>query len=176
MVIGWIRGTQGADDFWSTIGDAMLPYVYYVLLGVLCHPVLRLCGSTRPLRASVAVALFTGGGPGLLLAFSLYLQVWIHILLVGSFDGQLLPGLPDWYVPIHEVLFYAPFMAYVLVLAGGLRGLHAARRWQVAIAIMVSLLASAILLGVLHRVVNFNLRAPHLVMRIGRGPLFDIWF
>jgi len=177
VVSAWIRGLHGDDDsFWSTLGEATLPYVYYMVLGVLCHPVLRLCGSKRPLRASVAVALFAGGGPGLLLSFSIYLQVWIHIALVGSFHGELLSGLPDWYVPIFEVLVDAPFAAYVLVLAGGVRGLHAARQWQVAIAVAMSLLTSAILLGVLHDAVNFHLSAPHLVMRFGRSRLFDIWF
>jgi hypothetical protein len=177
LVFGWIRGTpESADSLWSTLGDATLPYAYYVGLGVLCHPILRLCGSRRPLRATVAIALFSGGGPGLLLRFSVYLQVAIHIALVGDFHGQLVEGLPAWYAPISAVLAYGSFAAYALVLAAGLRGLHAARRWQIAIALTMSLLTSAYLLGVLHGALHFDLRAPHLVMGFGRGMLFDVWF
>jgi hypothetical protein len=177
VVIGWIRGTPGdADSMWSTLGDATLPYVYYVALGVLCHPVLRLCGSRRPLRATVAIALFSGGGPGLLLRFSMYLQIAIHVALVGDFHGHFAERLPAWYAPISEVVFYGSFMAYALVLAAGLRGLHAARRWQVAIAIAMSLLTSAYVLGVLHRALALDLSAPHLVMYWVHGPVFDVWF
>jgi hypothetical protein len=177
VVLGWIRGTSGgADSMWSTLCDATLPYAYYVGLGVLCHPILRLCGSRRPLHATVAIALFSGGGPGLLLRFSLYLQIAIHVALVGDFDGQLAVGLPAWYAPINLVLAYGSFAAFALVLAAGLRGLHTARWWQVAIALAMSLLTSGYLLGVLHGALHFDLGAPHLVMGFERGLLFDVWF
>jgi hypothetical protein len=178
-VLSGLLGTGRTPDdggLWSTLGDATLPYVYYIALGVLCHPILRLFGSKRPLRATVAIALFSGGGPGLLLILSMYLQVAIHIALVGSFHGSLNAGLPAWYMPIGGVLTYGPFATYALMLASGLRGLHAARRWQAAIAIAMSLLTSAYLLGVLHRALDFDFPAPHLVMTSGYDPSFDVWF
>jgi hypothetical protein len=176
-VSAWLLDRKDDGGFWSNLGDATLPYIYYVLLGILSHVVLRLCGSTRPLRASVAIALFAGGGPGLVLRFILYCQVWIHIALVGSFHGQLLPGLPGWYVPISQVLFYGSAAYFLLALAAGLRGLHAVSRGRTAGALVVALVSSGLALGVLHDVIVFSFNVPHFVIRFGHDvPFLDVWF
>ena len=58
--------THGSEEQASLTTQALaslLPFAYYLLLGVLQHGVLRLFGSRRPLRDSCAMALYAGGGP-----------------------------------------------------------------------------------------------------------------
>src|SRR4051812_5122670 len=59
----------GADENLSLVTqalDALAPYLHYAVLGSLAHAVFRLTGARRPLRDSLAMALFAGGGPAAL--------------------------------------------------------------------------------------------------------------
>lgn len=51
------------DSFFESIVHAVRPYVTYGVLAVLVHLAMRLLGSRRALRSTVAIALYIGGGP-----------------------------------------------------------------------------------------------------------------
>ncbi len=178
-----ISGTVGSlvpgNDEGGILGNlaaATLPYAYYVLLGVLCHPLLRLAGSTRPLRATVAISLFAGGGPGLLVALGGDLMVCLRVALFGAYKGSVAAGVPPWAQPPLLLLLFVPMLFLLASLALGLGGLHGLRRGRAAVALLIALLLSAVLLGVLHGRFAFALGTPHLVFTMRRGwPMFDIY-
>lgn len=165
-----------SDDsgFWSNVGAATLPYAYYALLGVLCHVVLRQRKTARPLRASMAIALYIGGGPGLLLSLSMYLDLWLYFAVTGMLPGrQGLMEAPGWAKPILLALVLGASALFLMALASGFRALHAASRVRAIVAILVALAGSALLLGALHEAFTFTLGVPHFVFRHGG---FDISF
>jgi hypothetical protein len=166
------------DTFWAHASQALLPYVYYVLVGVLCHPILRLGGSTRPLRATIAVSLFAGGSPGLVVALSIDLMVALRVALFGPPGPShgMLPGVPLWAIGPILLMSYAPFAYLLATLALGLAGLHAVSRARAAVAVGFSLVAIGLLFGVAHRRVYLEVGAPHIVI-VGPGRLApEIWF
>jgi hypothetical protein len=159
-----------SDDggFWSNVGAATLPYAYYALLGVMCHVVLRQRKTARPLRASMAIALYIGGGPGLLLSLAVYLDLWLYYAVTGMLPGgQGFMGAPGWAKPILLALVLGAAALFLMALASGFRALHAASRVRAIVAILVALAGSAVLLGALHEAFTFTLGVPHFVFRHG---------
>ena len=173
-----VSALRGASDggLWGSLANATLPYTYYVVVGVVCHGVLRLGGSPRPLRASVAIALFAGGGPGLVLTLAIYATMGLHFALAGSFHGAVLSDVPPWSAPIFLVLVYVPLMLLLATLASGLRGLHDATRLRAFVAIVVALVITAAIFGVLHAMFDLAFNVPHLVLRLRHHVGFDIYF
>jgi hypothetical protein len=166
-----------ADGFWNHVSQAALPYVYFAVLGLLCHPLLRLGGSHRRLHASVAVSLFAGGGPGLLSALSISLAVALRLTLFPPFEGSVLRGLPSWALGPFALLTYAPSLFLLATLALGLAGLHACSRLRAVAAVMVSVVVVGFTLGVLQRFVHLELPVPHVEILVVRGRILpDIWF
>jgi hypothetical protein len=162
--------SDDGDGFWSNVGAATLPYAYYALLGVLCHVVLRQRKTARPLRASMGIALYVGGGPGLLLSLTWYLDVWLYFALTRMTPGRNgFTGAPGWAQAILGGLVLGASAHFLMTLAGAFRGLHAVSRVRAIVAIVVALAASAVLLGVLRAVVDFTLGVPYF--RLDRGGL-----
>ena len=89
-----LLGINDDAGLWSSLASATLPYAYYALLGVLCHVVARTGATARPLSASLAIALFIGGGPGLLLTLSMYLDVLLYAALIGHAPSADILGVP----------------------------------------------------------------------------------
>lgn len=165
-----------SDDggFWSNVGAATLPYAYYALLGVLCHAVLRQRATVRPLLASLAIALYIGGGPGLLMSLAVYLDVWLYFALTGMLPGSHgILGAPGWAIPILLAPVLGTSALFLMALASAFRALHAASRVRAIVAILVALAGSALLLGALHQAFTFTLGVPHFVFRHSG---FDILF
>lgn len=170
----------GVDDhsgLWSSLAAATLPYAYYALLGVLSHLVFRLGGTTRPLSASLAIALYVGGGPGLLLTLSLDLDVLLYSLLTGrvQFEHGFVDA-PPWAMPILLGLAMGTSALFVLALASALRGLHGGSRLRTFVAIVLALVVSGLLLSALHAVFRFSLGVPHFLFHLGGRPPMDLWF
>jgi hypothetical protein len=169
---------QLRDDsgLWSSLAVATLPYAYYALLGVLCHIVLRLGGTTRPLSASLAIALYVGGGPGLLLTLSLLLDVLLYAAVTSG--ARLQHGFvdaPPWAIPILMAPVLGMAALFLMALAAGFRGLHGGSRLRAVAAIVVAIIVAGLLLGALHAVLDFALGVPHFVFYFRRSPI-DIWF
>lgn len=170
-----LLGTHDSG-LWATLANAMLPYTYHVVLGLVCHGVLRLGGSIRPLRASVAIALFAGGGPGLVLTLAIYATMGLHLVLVGTSQGSVLSDVPLWSAPIFWILIYGPLMLLPATLAAGLRGVHGVTRVRAFVAMVTAMVITAAIFGVLHAMFDLEFNVPHLVLRFTHPRGFDIFF
>lgn len=167
----------GGDTLVGSIALALLPYAYYAVIGVACHPLLRLFGSRRRLGASVAVALFAGGAPGLVVTLSTYAAIGLRDALFGRPEHALLRGIPVWAAAALGLLIYGPFLHYLVVLVRALAGLHAVGRARAVAAVVVSLAAVGVALGAMHSAVSFSVGVPHFVIWMyGGRPMPDIWF
>jgi hypothetical protein len=160
----------------DTLALSTLPYCYYASIGIVCHPLLRLGGSTRRLRASVAVALFAGGGPGLLVTLTWYLAFALRRALFGP-QESLIRGLPGWAIPPLAIITFGSFAYYLASLALALAGVHAVGRRRPVSAVVLSLCAIGLGLGALHRALRFSVGVPHFVLFVRHHvPIPDIWF
>jgi hypothetical protein len=170
----------GIDDnsgLWSSLAVATLPYAYYAPLGVLCHIGFRLRGATRPLGASLAIALYIGGGPGLLLTLAIEVDMLLYSLLTGATQFQHgFVDAPAWAMPILLGLVAATSGLFVLTLAAALAGLHGASRSRTLLAIVFALVVSGLLLSALHEAFDFSLGVPHFLFRLRRGSPISLWF
>ncbi|HMG24515.1 MAG TPA: hypothetical protein VK607_24430 [Kofleriaceae bacterium] len=169
----------GADDggLWSSLAVATLPYAYYALLGVLCHVVLRPGQATRPLSASLAIALYIGGGPGLLLTLSLDLDLLLYSAVTGG--GSLQHGFaaaPPWARLVLIALALGTSALFMMALASAMRGLHGRSRLRTVAAIVFALAGSGLLLSALHAMFHFALGVPHFLFHLRREAPIDIWF
>jgi hypothetical protein len=170
----------GVDDnngLWTGLALATLPYAYYALLGVLCHIGFRLTGKTRPLSASLAIALYIGGGPGLLITLSIEVDLLLYFLLTGA--TQVLHDFgdaPAWAVPILLGLVAATSGLFFLALAAALGTLHGASRLRTLLAIFFALVVSGLSLGALHAAFDFSLGVPHFLFHLRRGSPLSLWF
>lgn len=166
-----------SDGFLTNISAAIMPYLYYAAVGILCHPLLRLAGSKRRLSASIAVALFAGGGPGLVIALSMELLIALRIALFGPFHQSVLRGVPLWAMGPGALLAYGPFCYYLATLALALAGLHAVGRIRAVAAVVTSLVLTGLALGVVHRISLLAVGVPHFVIYVNHYiPIPDIWF
>jgi hypothetical protein len=78
----------------SQIARAILPYAYYVALGLVAHPLLRLAGGRTGLRATLAISLFAGGGPGLVYTLSIYVVYFLRVRMFPGFEAGLIRNVP----------------------------------------------------------------------------------
>jgi hypothetical protein len=158
-------GTEERTSMWLDALGALLPFAYYLLLGALEHLVLRVFGSRQPLRDSLAMALYAGGGPAsaitllmLLVGLVLHLSgqpVFIHGGSHGPIVWVVLP------------LVTLSFTAFCYTLASSLAGAHPQTRWwHILIANLFALTVSALLFGFLNPPGTYGL---HLALR----PLHD---
>jgi hypothetical protein len=168
-------GIDSNSGLWSGLAAATLPYAYYALLGVLCHLALRLSGATRPLSASLAIALYVGGGPGLLLTLSLDLVILLYSVVTGGSPLQHgIMDAPSWAIPILLVPALAAAAWFQLALAAGFRGLHGGSRARALIAMVLAVVVSGLLMSALHTVLRFSLGVPHFLFHLRATP--EIWF
>ncbi|HEX3481051.1 MAG TPA: hypothetical protein VHT91_38810 [Kofleriaceae bacterium] len=175
-VTGALIGIDDNSGLWSSLAVATLPYAYYALLGVLCHIVLRLTGPTRPLSASLAIALYVGGGPGLLLALAIDIDVLLYFMVTDHPQLQhAFVDAPSWAVPILYGLVMVTSGVFVNALASALSGLHASRR-RTLVAIVVALVVSGLLLSALHSTFQFSLGVPHFLFQLHGGSPISLQF
>lgn len=125
--------------------DALAPYLHYAALGCVAHAVFRLTGSMRPLRDSLAMALFAGGGPAALAEV-------LTALTSAAFDLSRVPA--DKPSAVWQVLLIATpmltFSVFSAGLASSLAASHRARQWwRTQLAILVSYTATGIVFGIL---------------------------
>jgi hypothetical protein len=142
---------DGGSGLWEEIGKALGPYVYFAALGLITHALLRLRGSVRPLRSSIAMALFAGGGPAA--AFSLLgttMRVAVKLTVGDPNDPSLVQGLPPVLVVAMGVVFAASLLAYLVIFALAMAGLHGVtRRWG-GLAVLGAFVACAFIAGAFH--------------------------
>lgn len=160
-----VVGIENDGGLWASLATATLPYAYYALLGILCHVVMRLGGTTRPLRASLAVALYVGGGPGLLLTLAFELDMLLYAALAGNTRmADNFEGAPAWVVLILVGLAVCAAVLFQVALVSGLRGLHGGSRRRALAAMVFATLASGLLLTTLRDAFAFHLGVPYFTV------------
>jgi hypothetical protein len=142
---------QGGSLWDAFLADQVAPYVQYVLLGIFAHGFLRLLGGSQRLLATVAIALFVAGGPAMAIdLLTLPLDVTLGHVAASAESAS------NFALQVLTVASIAGAnLAFFVIFALGLAGLHRLRWWRPALA----LLAAYLLLMVL-RILFFKLWVP----------------
>lgn len=156
-------GKQERSSLWLDALGALAPFVYYFLFGALQHGCLRALGSRRRLRESCAMALYAGGGPGLLAQLMVIVLVLVMHFRFGVTDTLELPRAVRL---LFTIFALAPFLLFYVTLGVALAGLHRARVWKIAAANFFALAVCAFLFALLDPPGHYGL---HLVL----GPRFS---
>ena len=147
-----VSGTASGGD--SLVGDVLAagaPFLHYTLLGLGCHAVLRLFGSQRRVRDSVAMALFAGAGPAALV--NLLIDALGALLYLEAGRPPLLPGglFATLHGPLRELLVRfseAGFGTFLVTFGLALAALHQ-RKAATVLALFLTLVAAGVLFGLL---------------------------
>jgi hypothetical protein len=131
------------------------PYLYYVALGMLCHVMLRARGSRRTARASLAIALYAGGGPFALATIVNLVAFMIAQLRFGklNFSGAELLTRE---VFALGVVAFGSRLAALIIFARALSGLHAQPARWTALALLLALAITALAFGLLDPPGNYG--------------------
>ncbi|MFO0584668.1 MAG: hypothetical protein U0229_20545 [Anaeromyxobacter sp.] len=140
-----IAGMQGPPHLAGQVLAALVPYVHWALLGSVAHLVLRAFGSGQPYRASLAMALYVGGGPGLLLTLLTYA---VSFGLVAATGAASVDAAFAAHPRLSTVLFYGLVGAQVTYLALALAGAHRARPRLAVAGVLLALVETAVVYGV----------------------------
>jgi hypothetical protein len=142
---------SGSDSLVADVLVAAAPFLHYALLGLGCHVVLRLFGSQRHARDSVAMALFAGAGPAALVnvlidAFGalIYLEAGRPPLVRGGLFATLHGPLRDLLVHFSS----AGFVTFLVTFGLALAALHQ-RKLATVVALLATLVAAGVLFGLL---------------------------
>jgi hypothetical protein len=158
-------GGDAPPSLWLEALGALLPFGHYLLLGALQHLFYRLGGSRRPLRDSLAMALYAAGGAGGIA------QLFVMALLLVTYRAFGILNMLDlpapWKVPFL-LLVLVPYALLYVVLGAAIAGVH--RRpgwpaWQALAANLFALAVTACLFAVAHPPGSYGL---HLIC----GPRF----
>jgi len=169
--------TGGPLGIGARLLQTALPYVYYLAVGLVCHPLLRLGGSRRRLRASLAVALFASGGPGLLASLAALVCMTLRLKLFGA-SQTLLVGIPSPAAIAFALLLFPPYFYFLVALVLGLVGLHGVGMLRAALAVLASLIITGLCLGIAHRWSQLSVGTLHFEILVSsHGHLYpDLWF
>jgi hypothetical protein len=128
----------------------LLPFAYFLSLGVIQHAVLRVLRSQRRLRDSCAMSLYAGGGPAMaLLLLALVLFVIAH-QLGWSIDYQWHDLAWSWRARLLTVFSGLSLIVFFATLGVAQARLHQSRPWKVSIASIVALIVSGFFFGTFH--------------------------
>ncbi|WP_342376958.1 hypothetical protein NVS55_36955 [Myxococcus stipitatus] len=120
----------------------LVPHLYYALLGLVIHAVLRFFGTQRRWSSSVAMVLYAGGTfatVGMVLVLA-YLSVGLHLGVVGRGNGPFSPSTGhEWLFWVWFLLTTVPGTLFLLSSMQALKALHAARRGSFALAVVLGL-------------------------------------
>jgi hypothetical protein len=155
--------------------DSLGPYVHYVALGLICHAVLRVAGSRRPVLGSVAMSLFLGGGPSTIatlieVAMFLTLSRWLGKV---NFTGPELTHLP---VLAAGVVVWTVRIGVAVCFVRAFAGLHRVRTVWALLGLVVALAITGLIFGLLQPPGRFG---EHLIIghltRAGRRTWWPAW-
>jgi hypothetical protein len=139
------------DSLWIDIAQTVAPFVQYIVIAVVCHGVLRLCGSRQLLRGSVAIGLYSGGSVGAASHLAL-LPIGLIAARLGLRAGS---ELPTWLLVPLLVVGFGGWAAFSWHLMRSLRVLHGARWRWILLALVVAYVADGALVGRLHLTGSF---------------------
>jgi hypothetical protein len=148
---------------------AILPFGYYLLLGMLQHATLRAFGSKRRLRDSCAMALYAGGGPASAARIVVELMVLALYYHSGRTSvGQGHMGTAGYLLLAGATFSFSLFLIPLSTAIGGLHHAYGIRWWHVLIANIVAIVVSAFLFDLIHPPGSYGL---HLRLGFHDGDL-----
>ena len=153
-----LAGQATRRSFFETLGEAAGPYFTYLVMALVAHATLRALGSQRTLRTTVGIALYTGAGPGAILALAM-----VTCGVVQHARGK--PIDTTWVAVVISVLYGYFVYAWQRALVGA----HSVSIGRGAIAVNVAIAAFALLAG--------GFRAGHVFDRVPveLGPHFHFF-
>jgi hypothetical protein len=143
-----VVGTETDEGLGAEILDAVGPYLHYVALGLLSHAVLRLRGSRRTLRGTLALSLYVGGGPGALVTV-LNISMFVFTNLVWGKSNFAASEVLSPSVMTLAVLVFATRLGFMVIFVRALSGFHAARTGWTLLAFLLALTSTALAFGLL---------------------------
>jgi len=161
--ISHLGGWQHDDASSSVIHELLswlLPYAYFVALGIIQHLCLKIFRSRRPLRDSCAMALYAGGGAGIptQLVGSIFAVVLKRLGLPLSYSNETL----GWAASPVFLFTWGSLVAFFVTLGAAQAALHQARAWKVIIASLLAILVTGLLFGYFDPPGNYGM---HLKLR-----------
>jgi hypothetical protein len=165
IITDTVLGNEQRSSLADEIGKALGPYLYFVALGALIHALLRI-RSPRPLRSSVAIALFAGGGPAAALGmFLLVLGTALKLTVADRTAPGVMAGVPPVLTGVVTVVVVAALASYHVIFALGMAGLHGVKRRWAGLALLLAVVALAFIAGAfrVHWNMPLGLHTPHLV-------------
>jgi hypothetical protein len=177
LVLATLFKLPSADEgLLAQIADALGPYAHYAALGLVAHLVFRLSGSRAPLRESLGVALFAGGGPA---AMSELLLRIIGAILASRAGGTTTLSPDGAWQTTLIVTASISFSVFSFAFCSGMAAIHRVggamgRTVRVTSAILAAYLSTGLFFGLVdppgHYGLHFELR-PHLTLERGTPSL-----
>jgi hypothetical protein len=144
-----VLGVLEADkpDSPSLLGQALgaiLPFCYYLAIGIVQHGVLRLFGSRRPLRDTCAMALYAGG-PAIGGVIVAHWMVYAIYRATGTTHvGSSLP------LVLFAMLVVGIFWTSLSAALAALHRPNGIRSWHILIANLGAMVVTGLLFALLH--------------------------
>jgi hypothetical protein len=177
QVVGAIAHKPNNDGpLWAQFLGFVAPYAYYALVGTMAHALLHLWGSRRPLRGSIAIGLYVGGGP--LLATEIVTLVAVAIAASrGYWHNGSFAAAPLWFQVPLSAWYYGTFIAVQIIFLRALAGLHDRAPSRCLTALLLALVLVGILAGALHRShLPLGIGVPHLAIFVRPHFSCTVWF
>ncbi len=117
-----------STPIWFDLAKPALPIVVNVVTTLVFHAIVRILGSKRPLRSSLAMALYVSGGPLAVLNFLLG-----PIVLYG-FVHRLSARAALW----SSLANFSLLIILLVYLVAAQAALHRMARWRITIAVLIA--------------------------------------
>jgi hypothetical protein len=118
---------------WVELSQPVWPLLITLLWTAVAHTIIRALGGRRPLRSSLAMVLFTGGGPlALVSALAVPLGTWIQVHQRQPTLTMALVGL---------LVMLAVSVALIAWPTLALAGVHRVAGWRIAVGVVVATIA-----------------------------------
>ena len=152
-----LQRPAAGGGFIDSVVDGVAPFAHYAFLGLVAHLVMR----RRPLTDSLAMALFSGGGPGVLVPIVVYVSgalLWFWCGRPPVVEHGLIGSLPPLQQWILLGISYAGYALFLVCLTLALRSLHAAPLWRAVLGTALAVLIASVLFGLRPVDVSFGTR------------------
>ncbi len=146
------HGGGDGDSLLMDVLAAGAPFAHYALLGLVCHLLLRLAGSRRRLRDSLALALFAGAGPAALanlLVDATGALLWLHAGRPPVLHGGLFATLHGPARTVLSVCSFGGLFAFLAAFALSMRALHQRGVLVTLLALVATLSIAGVAFGLL---------------------------
>ncbi len=136
----------GGSGLIGDIANAVGPYLYYVVLGLLCHLMLRGRGSQRTVRGSLAVSLYVGGGPAAIVTI---VNLTLFALAAVAFGRSefTVAELASPAILALAIVVFASRIAVLVIFARALSGFHAVATGWTILALVLAIVATGLFFG-----------------------------